>query len=541
MQKWSLNNHTIEVVQASSEKDLIVSLQEPIRNRQLFTHNDKKVIVPRYFLRIIGVEDKESSYYNYLYDLENTFKKYDTLYLRVSEGFEENINKELLRDLNVVWSKILLLSDVSGKVIVNTLEEEGLLLQFPNQYTSRQIKGNLQGLLEYYFELNFYQVDPNELKRLVFYLVSWSHIYVEKLLLNFDYVDINPKVLYYGDLSKEEVFFLIYLSSIGCDVLYFNPQREYLFGELDRGFSSKIEFNRKLTMQPFPKSKIVDRAATVAHGASEQIRDMLSGENNLYYRPWALMDHLTKSVTLKTTYEEIAMLIKENAMVRHQWEVSNDFVYIPNIFAKVYGTHKNKNQYWREVYELMEEKHTLNFKELPISNPSTRDYYQEYFQFIDNKGRMDEEKLLNWSKWPYLHLPTGLQRRLAHEICELCNRLEVTNKSIHQEETLKIKLLSKLLEIDDKFIKLVQKFDFPQEVPKIIIFNNEINGDLSFEDAIVLKLMNKLGLDIVIFNPTGHNDIENYIDKSFYDIHRLETVEFNLSFKEKSFLNRIFL
>jgi hypothetical protein len=154
---------------------------------------------------------------------------------------------------------------------------------------------------------------------------------------------------------------------------------------------------------------------------------------------------------------------------------------------------------------------------------------------------MDEEKLLNWSKWPYLHLPTGLQRRLAHEICELCNRLEVTNKSIHQEETLKIKLLSKLLEIDDKFIKLVQKFDFPQEVPKIIIFNNEINGDLSFEDAIVLRLMNKLGLDIVIFNPTGHNDIENYIDKSFYDIHRLETVEFNLSFKEKSFLNRIFL
>lgn len=540
MQKWSLNNHSIEVVPGISEKDLILSLQEKVSEREQFAHTENKVFIPRYFMRVIGVEDQETSYYNYLFDMENNLKKYDSLYLRVSEGFQETFTKDLLRDLNLAWSRLLLLPEVTGQTIVELLYQEGLLVQFPNDFTSSQLRGNLQGLLEYYFEINFYNIDPNELKTLVFYLVSWSHLYIPTLFKDFDYIGINPKVLYYGDISKEEVMFLIYLSSIGCDVLYFHPQTELHFEELDRGFSSKIEFTRRLAPQPFPKKKIVDRATTVAYGASEQINEMLGGSESLYYRPWALMDYPTHSVTLKTTYPEIAFLIQENAMVRHEWKVSDGVVYIPNLFAKVYGTHRSKNQYWKEVYELMESKHAMNFKKLPISENVSKDYYQEYFQFIDYRGSLVEDKLLAWSKWPYQHLPTGLQKRLAHEICEMCNRLEVKHTTIKQEEPLKIKMLSKLLEVDEKFIKLVQKFDFPQEVPKIIIFNNETNGDLSFEDSIVLRLMNRLGLDIVIFNPAGHNDLENFLDKKFYDIHRLEEVEFNLAFKEKSFLNRFF-
>lgn len=540
MQKWSLNNHRIEVVQAHSEKDLLESIQEPVRDRNSFVHDGQRVTIPRYFLRIIGVEDQEKDYHNYLFDLDKSLQRQGELYLRVTEGFDESFDKELLREMNLAWSALLLLPEVTGKIITDHFYNTGLLVDFPNEYTAKQLRGNLQGLLEYYFEVNRYDIDPNELKAVVFYLVSWSHLYVKRLFTNFDYQHINPKILYYGDISKEEILFLIYLSSMGCDVLYFHPQREVHFEEVDRGFSAKVEFPRKMALQPFPKKRTVERATTVAYGASEQINDLLGGEESLYYRPWALIDAPTQAVTLKTTYPEVAPLAKEPAMVRPEWQVADGVVHIPNIFAKVSGTHRSKNQYWKEVYDLMEARNTLNFKTLPISAKPERDYYQEYFQLIDTKGHLLEEKLLSWTRWPYQHLPTGLQKRLAHEICEICNRTEVTHLSIQQKEPLKVKLLGKLLEVEEKFIKLVQTFDFPQEVPKIVIYNNETNGDLSFEDAIVLRLLNRLGLDVVIFNPTGHNDIENHLNTTFYDVHRLEQMEFNMAFKEKSFLSRFF-
>lgn len=540
MQKWSLNDHRIEVVQVQTDKDLLVSLQEPVHMRHAFAHDDRQVIIPRHFLRVIGIEDQERDYLNYLFDLDNTLKKQGNLYLRVTEGFEESFDKELLRELNLAWSSLLLLPEVTGKVIVDLLYTKGLLVDFPNENTAKQLRGNLQGLFEYHFEVNQHNVDPNELKAIVFYLISWSHLYVKPLFTNFDYQHVNPKVLYYGDISKEEILFLIYLSSMGCDVLYFHPQREVHFEEVDRGFSAKVEFPRKISLQPFPKKRAVERATTVAYGASEQINELLGGEESLYYRPWALMDMPTQAVTLKATYSEVAPLSKENAMVRPEWRVADGIVYIPNLFAKVNGTHRNKNVYWKEVYDLMEAKTTLNFKTLPISSKPERDYYQEYFQLLDLKGYLSEEKLLAWTRWPYQHLPTGLQKRLAHEISEMCNRVEVTHLSIRQKEPLKVKILGKLLEVEEKFIKLVQTFDFPQAVPKIVIYNNETNGDLSFEDAIVLRLLNRLGLDIVIFNPTGHNDIENYLNHTFYDVHRLDQMEFNLAFKEKSFLSRFF-
>lgn len=540
MKNWSLNNLNIAVIQGTSSKDMKEALHIPVKDRENFSHNEKNVNIPRFFYRIIGIENEESNYYNYLFDLHDSLTVYQKLYLHVPEGFETKINKDLMRDLNVAWSEILLLPEVTGEIIVKVLNQHGLFVNFPNEALSKQLRGNFQGLIEYYFEINNFNVDPNELKQLIFYLISWSYLYIENLFMDFDYINVNPKVLFYGDIAKEEVFFLIYLSSLGCDVLYFNPLREYYFEEVDRIFSTKIEFNRKMKIDPFPTKKVVGRATTVAYGASQQIQDMLGGENSLYYRPWQFLDNMTQAVTLKTTYEEIYMVLPEKAMIRPEWKVEKGVVYIPNVFAKVYGVHSSKSTYWKEIHQLAEEKNTLLCKTLPISQPATRDYYQDYYQLLDDKGRVVEDKLLQWAKWPYENLPTSMQKRIAHEISEMCNKPIVFNKNIRQEDTLKIKTLSKLLEIEEKFIQLLQKFDFPQEVPKVIIFNNEHNGDLSFEDALILKLLNRLGLDIVIYNPTGHNDIENYIEPKHYDIHRLEEVAFDLDFKEKSLLSRLF-
>lgn len=43
--------------------------------------------------------------------------------------------------------------------------------------------------------------------------------------------------------------------------------------------------------------------------------------------------------------------------------------------------------------------------------------------------------------------------------------------------------------------------------------------------------MNSMGIDIIIYNPTGTSDIENYIKEENYDIHRLEYTKDSLPFR----------
>ncbi|MCD3283549.1 hypothetical protein G8V05_15410, partial [Clostridium botulinum C/D] len=77
-------------------------------------------------------------------------------------------------------------------------------------------------------------------------------------------------------------------------------------------------------------------------------------------------------------------------------------------------------------------------------------------------------------------------------------------------------------------LELIQKFDYPFEIPKIFIYHNN-NNVPSTEDAIILAFLNLMCFDIAIFTPTGYNNIECNISEHFYDIYKLEEVKFNLN------------
>lgn len=67
----------------------------------------------------------------------------------------------------------------------------------------------------------------------------WINKYVPDLFKNFDYLKnsskeiYNPKVMYYGNIRKHEAYFLIFLSLIGCDILYINSKEDTVFNDID--------------------------------------------------------------------------------------------------------------------------------------------------------------------------------------------------------------------------------------------------------------------------------------------------------------------
>lgn len=64
-----------------------------------------------------------------------------------------------------------------------------------------------------------------------------------------------PKVVWYGDATKSQLYFLYYLMLVGCDVLLFHPagtdQLALVDPKQELGFTEKLPDVSEL--QPFPK------------------------------------------------------------------------------------------------------------------------------------------------------------------------------------------------------------------------------------------------------------------------------------------------
>ena len=418
----------------------------------------------------------------------------------------------------------------------------GLFPDLSNKVLLQQIKNNFKGLIEYYIKSNE-TMDNQNIKLIINYMVHWINIYSSELFQKFDYKNINPKVVFYGDISKTEVFYLILLSTLGCDILYFNPKNPGTFQEIDKynAFSKEIVYNFKGEIKPFPRD-IEDRIKTTAYNAKEELNKTLFSDDSGFYRPWQFADYNLQAVTLNTTYEEIYIWMKEKAHIREGFKVKDSTVVIPNMFSKVCGTHEDIDIYWKEINEVVTQKFTKFYNELPIMEVVHLEYGKFNLIYPNNAfSEFNIEEMINSSWWKYKELRTGLQKTMAQKIKDLCLNPVIINVEQEDLRDLQVDIFSVLINLDGAILELLQAYDYPEEVPKIIVYNNEENGNLSFEDCIMLSFMNSMGIDIIIYNPSGYNDIENFIYPEQYDIHRLENVSFNLHFKKyvekkKSFL-----
>lgn len=546
MDKWSLNNLDIEAVPAELTDDIIRDLKTPVANRKDFRHNPYVVTIPRYYYRFIGIKNNEEDYYETLYRLDKEFNKYNSLYIRFDSGLDKNISLNTQNKLNEIWSKITPAQEMDTSYLISLMKDNNLMPKLRSITLLEQIESYFKGLLDYYIRVNNESLRES-LKLIVNYCAHWIGIYMETLFSSFDYAGINPKILFYGDIAREECFFLNLLSTLGCDILYFNPQNAGLFHEVDKynSFSKEILYVMRRDIKPFPKG-IRERVKTTAYSAKEELNKTLFHEDSSFYRPWQFSDYSVKAVTLKTTYEEVNLWGKEKAMIRDGWKIENKRVFIPNIFAKVNGTHADLDKYWKEVNELINQKNSIfYYKKLPIIDVVPLEYGKYEYVYPDEPyAHFDIEKLLRAPWWKYKELRTGLQRTIAEKISEACLHPLVINVEDEDERDFQVDIFSVLINLELPFQQLLQSFDYPEEVPKIVIYNNEKNGNLSYEDCIMLAFMNSMGVDIVIYNPSGYTDVENYIYQELYDIHRLEKMSFNLEYKKyvekKGFFKSIF-
>lgn len=546
MDKNSLNNLEINSVNLDINEDIISSLNTEIYKRNKFQYNSNVVTIPNYFYRFIGIKNNEKEYYENLYRLDKALKKIGSSYIRFSEGLDKDISIRLQNILNDIYTKVFSMEVLDVSLIINLISDNGFFPKLSNKVMLQQIKNNLKGLIEYYIKSSE-TINNDNIKVIINYIMHWLNVYSKELFEEFDYRSINPKVIFYGDISKAEVFYLILLSTLGCDILYFNPKNSGTFEEIDKynSFSREIVYNIKAEIKPFPIN-MEDRIKTTAFSAKEELNKTLYTDDSGFYRPWQFEDYDVEAVTLNTTYEEIYIWIKEKASIREGFSVKGSTVVIPNIFSKICGIHGNIDLYWKEINGVITQKFTKFYNELPIMDVVHLEY-GKFDQIYPNNAfsKFNVTEMINSSWWKYKELRSGLQKNMAEKIKDLCLNPIMINVEKEELRDLQVDVFSVLINLDTAILELLQAYDYPEDVPKIVIYNNEENGNLSFEDCIMLTFMDYMGIDIIIYNPSGYNDIENFIDPEQYDIHRLENVSFKLHFKKnmdkkKGFFKNLF-
>ncbi|EIT84764.1 hypothetical protein A374_13770 [Fictibacillus macauensis ZFHKF-1] len=474
-------------------------------------------------IRVLGVPLEEESYYNTLIDF-----KEDPTYHVLSEELDKHIEPPIFQQIQEVMN--LHHQEPNGlsiKRLIAFMVGRRLLPQHSDPTLNRHLQQQLIEVMEFFQEKEQSGLLSTEFRRVVIDIIKWLKNHWEKWTVNMTVEDPFPKVIWYGPLKISHMYFLLLLMKLGCDVLIFHPDHQDDFARIDptNRFSHKYEYGNKVALQPFPTTR-QERRATVAYRASQQLEKLLHDQESGFYKPWQFREHQPLPLTMKMTYDDIFIYGVEEAMVRPDFQIEGRTVKLPVVFAKVHGVSHDREDYWDKMHSLEEQPLTVSIRRFPYAPAVKGNYRYHYEQALGNDGTLSVQKMMDSHWWQYDHLPKGLQFTLASAIKSYSEHPKLLKAQHEQTKDVQIFLFQQATFLPEELLRLLQQYDYPKSVPKVVLYHTEFNGGFTREDAALLLLLNTLGVDIIMYNPSGQSDIEHFIDSMHYDVHHLEDIVF---------------
>ena len=154
-------------------------------------------------------------------------------------------------------------------------------------------------------------------------------------------------------------------------------------------------------------------------------------------------------------------------------------------------------------------------------------YSLMFCQLSDGTFDIDEIKKL--SIYKFSKYSEEIQNFLLKKFNETITNKELYNKNLNKEDILKFLVL--VLGLNDSIIRLIDNFDFTGFVPKIVIYLENENT-LPESMQMILGYFHTIGIDIIIFNPSGLFNINNVINESIVNEFRLDIMKYDSKYKE---------
>ncbi|MCT4621109.1 MAG: trypsin-like peptidase domain-containing protein [Marinisporobacter sp.] len=305
------------IIKAKSLKTNIMETQIPLEDMKcIFNTKRSKTLKGSLkksvlFCRCIGMNNNENEYIHDLKELDKHLKDNEANYILFTEGLEKALNIEEVEKMKRMMDDYL---DFEKQT-------DGKLYKLSNLNMGYEIKNEC---LEWTKKLAFKEIldlyDRNNKgksktirKNFGIKLLFWMNQYLKQIFKDICNTDIFHKVIFYGEMKEHELYFLILLSKLGCDVLYINPKEDIdlLIPQISN--YSNLVMGRKLhsTIIPFSvdynREKINDRPKVET--SKKEAHKSINFERKIN------KDQANVKNSREKSYEEIAKLAESVVMI----------------------------------------------------------------------------------------------------------------------------------------------------------------------------------------------------------------------------------
>ncbi|MGI2327944.1 YceG family protein [Planococcus sp. YIM B11945] len=512
-------------------------------NKPIVEHSETKIeeetiTYPQLFAEFLGMPLDADDYFASIYEL---IEASQGRAIRLSDNLNKQIAPDRLKAMQDLFEMNTKERGLSPNRIVAFMDGKGLLPKLKDAGLNRHLRVNMIAILKEFREQSAGNTTHSSFRRIATDLVKWTFNHIEPEIDKLSFEKGLPAFLWYGSATESQKWFLKYAASFGFHIVVFDPKGERWFEKIvnkDDVHTHSFQINAE-TVLPFPEEK-PQRIGTVAYRATQEVDRLLHHEDSGLYKPFQFKSYLTRSIRLKTTLDEAFMLAKERAMVRPSFAVERGTVVIPVVFAKVMGIEKDRKRFWDNIHNLTEREDTRLIRSFPFIEERKGNQQFHYRSALGKDGRLDPEKMKTAHWWKYSKLPNGLQTAICDAIARHVEKPMLIPQPGESFEDLQLYAFSQSMSLPDSVIQLIQLFDYPQFVPTLLFYNEEKDGELSRADANAIALVHTFGIDVIVINPQGHQDIERWIETEDIDMHWLDERSFNEPYREPSVVKKIF-
>lgn len=370
----------------------------------------------------------------------------------------------------------------------------------------------------------------------------------------FDYVS-NIKCIYFGKIDRISVYFLILLYRMMCDIIYICPSDKYeeVFEKYDYDMLSKVVKSDKLidniekyNLQYISKKGIeLRKIKSTASYVQESVYDNLFKNKELYYTN-QFIDYEVAPLLFEGVIPDFYNTFVNDVRFREGFKVNEETktVFFSHFFTEVQGVQKDYEEYVKLVRHLLKAKNTIFFIEKEYDKVLLDENIKEskrngeifleknifmindeiitrrmfYFSELAFTVNKDETYNLEDIKKVSFYNLRNLKEKTVNYIFKVFNEVISTplvffNKDLSFLE--KTKLLFLMLLVNPLVYKLLERFDYTNSAPKIVIYLDN-QDELKENMCQVLTILSMLGIDIIILSPNGKSGLDKYINQNAY-------------------------
>lgn len=408
--------------------------------------------------------------------------------------------------------------------------------------------------LDYISEILDFEEDlkPYEKYETLATIICLSRQYLSRK--KFDYVS-NIKCIYFGKIDRISVYFLILLYRMMCDIIYICPSDKYeeVFKKYDYDMLSKVVKSDKLVdniekynLQYISKKGIeLRKIKSTASYVQESVYDNLFKNKELYYTN-QFIDYEVALLLFEGVIPDFYNTFVNDVRFREGFKVNEETktVFFSHFFTEVQGVQKDYEEYVKLVRHLLKAKNTIFFIEKEYDKVLLDENIKEskrngeifleknifmindeiitrrMFYFSELAFTVNEDGTYNLEdikKVSFYNL-RNLKEKTVNYIFKVFNEVISTplvffNKNLSFLE--KTKLLFLMLLVNPLVYKLLERFDYTNSAPKIVIYLDN-QDELKENMCQVLTILSMLGIDIIILSPNGKSGLDKYINQNAY-------------------------